>query len=254
MLVLLSPSKTMAFEDDFTYNDYTMPLFGEAAKPLIDQLRQYSPEDLASLLNINDKLARLNFDRFQHYDPDFKNNHSRQALLAYRGDVYDGIPVSQYQKADMDFAQSTVRILSGLYGVLRPLDLIQPYRLEMSTKLPNPKGDNLYDYWKASLTDHLNQELEQNGHKAVINLASNEYFKALDDQKIAKPIVTPVFKEYKNGAYKTIAIYAKKARGMMTDYIVQHRVTDTEELKGFDQDGYSFEPEMSTDNKLVFIR
>jgi cytoplasmic iron level regulating protein YaaA (DUF328/UPF0246 family) len=168
--------------------------------------------------------------------------------------VYDGISVSQYQKADMDFAQSTVRILSGLYGVLRPLDLIQPYRLEMSTKLPNPKGDNLYDYWKASLTDHVNQELEQNGHKAVINLASNEYFKALDDQKIAKPIVTPVFKEYKNGAYKTIAIYAKKARGMMTDYIVQHRLTDPEGLKGFDQDGYSFEPEMSTDEKLVFIR
>ncbi len=254
MLVLLSPSKTMGFEDDITYKDYTMPLFKEASKSLINQLRQYSPEDLAGLLNINDKLARLNFERFQHFDSEFAKNYSRQAILAYRGDVYDGIPVSQYQKGDMNFAQSTVRILTGLYGVLRPLDLIQPYRLEMSTKLPNQKGDNLYDYWKPALTDYINQTLEEEGHKAVINLASTEYFKALDDKKIKKPIITPVFKEYKNGDYKTIAIYAKKARGMMTDYIVQNRVTDPEDLKGFDQDGYSYEPEMSTEEKLVFVR
>ena len=254
MLVLLSPSKTMAFEDDVTYSEYTMPPFKDEALPLIEQLRQYAPEDVAGLMNINDKLARLNFDRFQQYDPQFHNNHTRQALLAYRGDVYDGIPVSQYGKQEFDFAQQTVRILSGLYGILRPLDLIQPYRLEMSTKLPNPSGNSLYDYWREALTHYLNETLKQEAHEAVVNLASNEYFKAIDANKLEKPVITPVFKENKNGTYKTIAIYAKKARGMMTDFIIRNQVTKPAHLKGFDEAGYCYQASMSSDRELVFVR
>lgn len=254
MLVLLSPSKTMAFEDEIQYDTYSMPFFQDEANQLVNRLRNYSPEDIGQLMNVNEKLAKLNFDRFQHYDPNFKNNHSRQALLAYRGDVYDGIKVSDYSDEDMEFAQQTVRILSGLYGILRPLDLIQPYRLEMSAKLPNDRGKNLYDFWKHQLTDHLNQELADSGHNAVVNLASSEYFKALAHDQLDKPIITPVFKESKNGSYKTIAIYAKKARGMMTDYIVRNRITDTDSLKGFNWDGYLYNESMSTTNSLVFTR
>ncbi len=254
MLVLLSPSKTMAFEDDVSADKHTMPAFQQQAQELVDQLRSYSPDDIGELMGVNPKLAKLNFDRFQQYDPDFQHNHARQALLAYRGDVYDGIPVRQYGDADLDFAQQQVRILSGLYGILRPLDLIQPYRLEMSTKLPNERGSNLYEYWKEELTAHLNHEIQEGGHEAVINLASEEYFKALDKQALTKPVIAPAFKEQKNGTYKTVAIYAKKARGLMTDFIVQNRIEDPEALKAFDQDGYLYNESLSTPDNPVFTR
>ena len=254
MLVLLSPSKTMAFEDDVRADKYTMPAFQQEAEELVEQLRSYSPDDIGELMRVNPKLAKLNFDRFQQYDPDFKHNHARQALLAYRGDVYDGIPVSSYTEEDLDFAQQQVRILSGLYGILKPLDLIQPYRLEMSTKLPNKRGANLYEYWKEQLTDYVNHEIQEGGHEAVINLASEEYFKALDKQALTKPVIAPAFKDQKNGSYKTVAIYAKKARGRMTDFIVRNRITDPDAVQGFDVDGYLYHEVLSSPANPVFTR
>ncbi len=254
MIVLLSPSKTMNFEDNFQFDKATQPEFLDDALKLVDRMRNYSPEDLGKLLAINDKLAKLNFDRYQSFKTPFKQDNARQAILAYRGDVYDGIAISSYSKADFEFAQEQVRILSGLYGILRPLDLIQPYRLEMSTPLTNERGDNLYQFWGEKLTQNVNEDIQHHETKYVINLASNEYFKALDPEQLKANLITPVFKDNKNGKYKTIAIYAKKARGYMTDYIIRNGIKDPEALKGFDRDGYLYNEHLSTTTEWVFTR
>lgn len=254
MIVLLSPSKTMNFEDDFQLDKATQPEFLNDASKLVDRMQNYSPEDLGKLLDINDKLAKLNFDRYQSFKTPFNKDNARQAILAYRGDVYDGIAISGYSKADFEFAQEQVRILSGLYGILRPLDLIQPYRLEMSTPLPNDRGDNLYQFWGDKLTQNINEDIQHHEAQYLVNLASNEYFKALDPKQFKANVITPVFKENKNGKYKTIAIYAKKARGYMTDYIVQNGIKDPEAIKGFDRDGYLYNENLSTDKEWVFTR
>ncbi len=254
MLVLLSPSKTMEFSDDIRLEKATQPRLLKDSEQLVEQLRQYSPEGIGELMNVNEKLARLNFDRYQQFSTPFTKENARQALLAFRGDVYDGIAINQYNDEDFDFAQDEVRILSGLYGLLRPLDLIQPYRLEMGTKLANPKGENLYEFWNGKITDLINDDLEHHEHPYIINLASNEYFKAIQADKLTGELITPVFKENKNGHYKTIAIYAKKARGLMTDYIIKNRIKTPEALKGFDKAGYRFNEALSTDQELVFTR
>lgn len=254
MLVLLSPSKTLEFSDDLILEDYTQPQHLNEAEELVDHMRNFGPEELGKLMNISDKLAHLNYDRFQQFKTPFTKDNARQALLAYSGDVYDGISIKEYDEQDFDFAQSQVRILTGLYGVLRPLDLIQPYRLEMSTKI-QPKGyKNLYDFWKEQITTSLNDALKKHQNHYVINLASNEYFKAIDPKSLDAELVHPVFKENKNGQCKTIAIHAKKARGMMTDYIIKNRISDPEDLKGFDYAGYAYNEEMSGSREWVFTR
>lgn len=254
MLVLLSPSKTMDFSNDVQLDHYTKPGFLEEAEQLVNHMRGYSPDDLAQLMNISDKLAKMNYERFQEFKTPFTPENARQALLAYRGDVYDGIAVKEYGKQDFDFAQEQVRILSGLYGVLRPLDLIQPYRLEMSTKIQPNQTKNLYEFWQDQITQFLNEELKSHTNPYVINLASNEYFKAVKASELNGQIITPVFKEQKNGQYKTIAIYAKKARGMMTDYIIRNRLSDPEGLKGFDYEGYLFNEALSNVQQWVFTK
>lgn len=254
MLVLLSPSKTMDFQDNWELEEASYPQFLDEAEELVKQLRQYSPEEIGELMNVSDKIAKLNFDRFQSFSTPFNNENARQAILAYRGDVYDGIAVNQYTEKDFQFAQEQVRILTGLYGILRPLDLIQPYRLEMGTRFPNPKGDNLYEFWGNKITENINNDLRSHNKQYVVNLASNEYFKAINSKQLKGNVITPVFKENKNGQYKTIAIYAKKARGYMTDFIVRNRIDAPEDLKGFNYDGYGFNEDLSNDKEFVFTR
>lgn len=254
MLVLLSPSKTMDFSNDVQFTKHTQPEFLKEAEQLVDYMRGYSPDDLAQLMNISDKLARMNYERFQEFNTPFTPRNARQALLAYRGDVYDGIAIDEYGIQDFEFAQEQVRILTGLYGVLRPLDLIQPYRLEMSTKIQPNQTKNLYEYWQDSITQFLNEELKSHTNPYVINLASNEYYKAVKASELNGQVITPVFKEQKNGQYKTIAIYAKKARGMMTDYIIRNRLSGPDGLKGFDYEGYLFNEAFSNGGQWVFTR
>ena len=201
-------------------------------------------------MSLSEKLSKLNFDRFQEFKTPFSLDNAKQALLAFKGDVYNGINASSLSVKDLEFAQKNVRILSGLYGVLRPLDLIQPYRLEMGTKLGNTQGSNLYDYWGSGISEILNEDEEE----MIVNLASNEYFKAIDKKNLKAQMLDIVFKEKKNGTYKTIAIYAKRARGLMINYIIRNRVTDTEVLKEFSDEGYQYNQELSGESTWVYVR
>ncbi len=205
-------------------------------------------------MSLSDTLARLNVERYQAWEPKFTQTNSRQAVLAFNGDVYEGLDAATLSDDQLDWAQQHVAILSGLYGVLRPFDLMQPYRLEMGTKLATAKGKNLYDYWGTEIADYLNQCLAQQGSDVVVNLASEEYFKSVDQKVLKARVVQCVFQDEKNGTWKIISFYAKRARGLMARYIVDHRIDDPEQLKGFNVDGYAFYPEASTDLKLVFRR
>ena len=201
-------------------------------------------------MSLSEKLSKLNFDRFQAFKTPFSLDNAKQALLAFKGDVYNGINASSLSVKDLDFAQKNVRMLSGLYGVLRPLDLIQPYRLEMGTKLGNAQGKNLYDYWGSGISEVLNEDEE----KLIVNLASNEYFKAIDKNILKAQILNIVFKEKKNDTYKVIGIYANRARGLMINYIIRNRLTDAEVLKDFSDEGYLYNQELSSDSKWVYVR
>ena len=201
-------------------------------------------------MSLSEKLSKLNFDRFQAFKTPFSLDNAKQALLAFKGDVYNGINASSLSAKDLDFAQKNVRMISGLYGVLRPLDLIQPYRLEMGIKLSNVQGNNLYDYWGSGISEVLNEDEE----KLIVNLASNEYFKAIDNKILKAQILDIVFKEKKNNTYKVIGIYAKRARGLMINYIIRNRLTDAEALKDFSDEGYLYNQELSSDKKWVYVR
>jgi cytoplasmic iron level regulating protein YaaA (DUF328/UPF0246 family) len=201
-------------------------------------------------MSLSEKLSKLNFDRFQAFKTPFSLDNAKQALLAFKGDVYNGINASSLSVKDLDFAQKNVRMISGLYGVLRPLDLIQPYRLEMGTKLSNAQGNNLYDYWGSGISEVLNEDEE----KLIVNLASNEYFKAIDNKILKAQILDIVFKEKKNNTYKVIGIYAKRARGLMINYIIRNRLTDAEALKDFSDEGYLYNQELSSDKTWVYVR
>jgi cytoplasmic iron level regulating protein YaaA (DUF328/UPF0246 family) len=201
-------------------------------------------------MSLSEKLSKLNFDRFQAFKTPFSLDNAKQALLAFKGDVYNGINASSLSVKDLDFAQKNVRMLSGLYGVLRPLDLIQPYRLEMGTKLSNAQGNNLYDYWGSGISEVLNEDEE----KLIVNLASNEYFKAIDKKLLKAQILDIVFKEKKNDTYKVIGIYAKRARGLMINYIIRNRLTDAEVLKDFSDEGYLYNQDLSSDSTWVYVR
>ena len=254
MIIILSPSKTMNFEDQVTATKYSSPVFQREAQTLVQTLQQFKPEDIKKLMDVNDKIAELNYQRFQEFDLSFTPSSGRQALLAYRGDVYAGLDIANYSEQDLKFAQEQVRIISGLYGLVCALDVIQPYRLEMGNKLENPHGKDLYTFWGHKITDQIRKELQEHQNQILVNLASNEYYKAIDQDQVKQQLVTPVFKEYKDGKYKTIAIYAKKARGMMTDYIIQNKIEDPEGIKDFDYEGYHFNADLSSDREWIFTR
>ncbi len=212
------------------------------------------PAALAKLMDISENLAELNYSRYQQWQPAFTPDNAKQALFAFKGDVYTGIPVEEYTAEDLAYAQQHLCILSGLYGLLRPLDLIQPYRLEMKIKLKNKRGADLYKFWNNHLTRAINETQQQQQQPVLINLASNEYYKALHSKKIAGRIITPQFKEFREGKYSTIALFAKRARGMMTDYILRNRLEDPETIKGFNREGYGYSEAHSADNEWVFVR
>ncbi|MDX1696342.1 MAG: peroxide stress protein YaaA [Ketobacteraceae bacterium] len=255
MLMVISPAKTLDFETPSKTRTCTEPRFLDEAQELVDVLKEYSPQRLAKLMKLSDKLAGLNTARYKEWQPPFDLDNAKQALLAFKGDVYTGIDAESFARAEFSYVQKNLRILSGLYGLLRPLDLIQPYRLEMGTALKNPQGKDLYAFWGDKITDAVNADLKKSkGDRVLVNLASNEYFKSVKAKNIEARIVTPVFKDEKNGKYKVISFFAKKARGMMVAYAADNQLTDVEDLKGFDRDGYRFNAAMSEGDEWVFTR
>lgn len=254
MLMLISPAKTLDFDSAPATDQYTQSDFLAESQALINELKVLSPAAVSGLMRISDKLGLLNFDRFQAWQTPFSPDNAKQAVLAFQGDVYTGLAAETFTAREFDFAQQHLRILSGLYGLLRPLDLIQPYRLEMGTAFANRRGANLYQFWGEQLTEAVNQQLASLNSKAVVNLASNEYFKAIKPKLLAGEVITPVFKDWKNGQYKVISFYAKKARGLMSAYAIKNRLTAAEELKHFDAAGYGFAAKLSSEREWVFTR
>lgn len=253
MLMVISPAKTLDFDTAPVTETYSQPRYLDASSQLIDELKQMSTADIASLMKLSDKLAGLNAARYGAWQTPFNPDNAKQAVLAFKGDVYTGLDAETLPEADFNYAQTHLRILSGLYGVLKPLDLIQPYRLEMGTKLSNKKGKDLYQFWGSTIRESLENDAAFNDG-ILINLASNEYFKAVEAKKLQARIITPIFKDWKNGQYKMISFYAKKARGLMSRYIIDHQLNDADAIKNFDSDGYGFSAEMSKGDDWVFIR
>ncbi|WP_330982249.1 MULTISPECIES: peroxide stress protein YaaA [Enterobacterales] len=254
MLILISPAKTLDYQSELATTRYTHPELLDYSQQLITVARKLSAPQIGKLMSISDKLADLNATRFHDWHPDFTPQNARPAILAFKGDVYTGLQAEEFSEADFDFAQQHLRMLSGLYGVLRPLDLMQPYRLEMGIRLENAKGKDLYQFWGEVITNKLNDALKAQGDDVVINLASDEYFKAVKPKKLQGKIIKPVFLDEKNGKFKVISFYAKKARGLMSHYIIENRLTKVEALKGFDSEGYFFDEAASSDSELVFKR
>ena len=254
MLMVISPAKTLDYESPLATTRFTQPALLEKSQQLIEVARDLSPAQIASLMGISDKLAHLNADRFNSWQPEFTPDNARQAILAFKGDVYTGLQAETFSDNDFDFAQQHLRMLSGLYGVLRPLDLMQPYRLEMGIKFASPAGKDLYSFWGELLTDTLNDALAEQGDDVLINLASDEYFKAIKPKKLQAQLIKPVFLDEKNGKYKVISFYAKKARGLMSRYIIQNQLQKPEQLKAFDVDGYAFDAASSNVSEWVFKR
>ena len=254
MLIVISPAKTLDFETAPITKIHTQAEFLKESRQLVSQLKKLTPAEVSSLMKISDKLGLLNFLRFNEWKTPFTLNNSKQALLAFKGDVYTGMNAESFSNQDLKFAQKYLRILSGLYGVLKPLDLIQSYRLEMGTHFENKKGKDLYEFWGSKLTDQINQDLKASKSKHLINLASNEYFKSLQVKNINAEIIVPVFKDYKNGQYKIISFYAKKPRGSMSAYIIKNKLKNPEDIKAFNVDGYKFNQSKSNATNYVFLR
>lgn len=254
MIIVISPAKTLDFESSPITQEHTQPDFLDDSAQLIDELRKLEPDQIGKLMSISPKLAILNSNRYFAWKRPFTMDNAKQAVLAFKGDVYTGLDADTMTAAELAFAQDHLRILSGLYGVLRPLDLIQPYRLEMGTQFKNPRGNNLYEFWGDKITQALNQELEKPKDGILINLASHEYFQSIQPNKLNARIITPVFKDEKNGVYKIISFFAKKARGLMSRYIIQNRFTDPEDIKRFDVAGYQFSESTSSQNEWIFTR
>ncbi|MEW8658686.1 MAG: peroxide stress protein YaaA [Candidatus Thiodiazotropha endolucinida] len=254
MLITISPAKTLDYESPPVTTTHTKPAFLKQSRSLINNLRIYSAMDLAELMKLSMKLSELNFDRYHDWKTPFTLKNAKQAALAMKGDVYSGLDAETLDKEGFKFAQRHLRILSGLYGVLRPLDLMQPYRLEMGTKLPNERGKDLYAFWGEQITQAINKDLKAQGDDILINLASNEYFKSIKPKLIQGRIITPQFKEKKSGAYRMIGVFAKRARGLMSRYIIDNRLQDPQEIEGFDWDGYRFNKRLSTEDQWVFTR
>lgn len=252
MQIIISPAKTLDFETPPKFGDYTTPGFLDDSCELIDQLKLLNPDELSALMKISSKLGELNYDRNQFWHVPFTPENAKQCVYAFKGDVYAGLDADKLNKKEILFAQKHLRILSGLYGLLKPLDLIQPYRLEMGTRFSNKKGKNLYQFWSDKLTNAINKDLNENS--TLINLASNEYSKVLQFNNINADIITPIFKDKKNDTYKLISFYAKKARGLMSHFIIRNKITDPEQIKSFDLEGYRFNDTLTNNNEWVFTR
>ncbi|MBN7797237.1 peroxide stress protein YaaA [Parahaliea mediterranea] len=254
MLTVISPAKTLDFDTPPHTRKATQPQFLERAATLVDDARALSPDDIRELMGVSEKIAELNHARFMNWSTPFTKDNAKQAVLAFRGDVYTGLDADSLDSAQLAFAQKHLRILSGLYGLLRPLDLMQPYRLEMGLKFANSGGRNLYEFWGEDITALLNRELAKSGSPVLVNLASNEYFRAVKPGQLEADIVTPVFKDLKNDRYKVISFFAKKARGQMARYIIERELDNVAELKKFRVDGYRYNAQESSARELVFTR
>ena len=254
MLALISPAKTLDYESALPTDQHTLPRLLEHSQQLIDVSRKLSASEIASLMSVSEKIAQLNVARFRDWQPEFNFSNARQAIFAFKGDVYTGLDAYDLSAQDLEFAQTHLRMLSGLYGLLRPLDLMMPYRLEMGTKLANARGHNLYEFWGDQITQLVNADLAQANSELLVNLASDEYYKSVKESKVKAEIIKPVFLDQKNGKYKVISFYAKKARGLMARYIIQNQLNGAEDLKSFNTDGYYFDAASSMKGELVFKR
>ena len=254
MLTVLSPAKTLDYESPSITDQTSTPQFMDQSALLVDDARALAPDDIRSLMGVSEAIASLNHERFMNWAPESTTANAKQAILAFKGDVYTGLEAETMSTNDLEFAQVHLRILSGLYGLLRPLDLMQPYRLEMGLKFSNQRGKNLYEFWGERITDAINADLASAGTETLVNLASNEYFKVVKIKSLNADIITPQFKDLKNGQYKMISFFAKKARGVMARYIIDNQLTDPEQLKSFTGSGYYFSAEQSSGNNLVFLR
>ena len=257
MLFLISPAKSLDYESPVPADlPHTLPVFKKQPLELIEVLREKSPQQISELMSISDKLAVLNVGRYEAFSPKFTAKNSRQAVLAFNGDVYEGLNAASLKPKELDWAQDHVVILSGLYGALRPLDLLQPYRLEMGTRLQNAKGINLYQFWGSQIADYLNERSSEQpeAERIVVNLASQEYFKAVDLKALKAPVVECVFEDFKGGKYKIISFHAKRARGLMVRWAVQHKARKVADLRKFDLEGYALAESASTPQRLVFRR
>lgn len=250
MLILISPAKTLDYSTP-NFSESTQPDFQTDTRSLVRIMKKKSAKEISELMHISDNLAELNNERFKTFQKDFNKENSKQAILAFKGDVYTKMDVDEYSKEDFDFAQDHLRILSGLYGLLKPLDLIQPYRLEMGIKLENKKGKNLYEFWDKKIAKAINEAA--NG-QTIVNLASQEYFKAVHLKSLKSPLVNIEFKEYKDDSYKIIGFFAKQARGMMSNFAIKNRITDPEQLKTFTGGGYEYFDQLSDHNNWIFVR
>ena len=254
MLIIISPAKTLDFKTDITYGKYTLPEHLGKSEHLVSRLKEMSPQELSGLMNISTKLAMLNYERYKEWHLPFNNKNARQAIFAFKGEVYTGININSFSDEQLEYAQKHLRILSGLHGSLRPLDLIQPYRLEMGTRLSGDKYKNLYEFWDNDITLSIQEALAGQGDNLLINLASDEYFKSINTKLLNARIITPVFKEYKNGTYKFLSVYGKKARGMMTRFILQNKLKTIDDLKLFEEEGYYYNENLSSEDIPVFTR
>ncbi|MHA3114751.1 peroxide stress protein YaaA [Acinetobacter sp. ANC 4635] len=254
MLALISPAKTLDYETALPSSNFTQPRLLDQSEQLIGVCRELSASQLASLMSVSEKIAQLNVARFQDWQTEFDLANARQAIFAFKGDVYTGLDAYVLNDPQLDFAQQHLRMLSGLYGLLRPLDLMMPYRLEMGTKLHNPRGSNLYEFWGKRITNLIQQDLQQANSNILLNLASDEYYKAVKESELDAQIVKPVFLDQKNGKYKVISFYAKKARGLMARFVIEQKIQQIEDLKAFNSEGYYFDAENSNAKELVFKR
>jgi len=254
MLIVVSPAKTLDYTTPPKTKNFTLPDYLDDSAELVHRMREFSSLDISELMKVSTKIADLNFDRFEAWNKKFTEKNAKQAVLAFKGDVYTGLDAESFSVKDFSFAQKHFRMLSGLYGLLRPLDLMQAYRLEMGTKLSTDRGKNLYEFWGSEITQGLNTQLKKIKSNHLINLASNEYFKAVKPKEIKGEIITPAFKELKNGEYKMIGVYAKKARGSLSRYIIQNQLSNIEDIKSFNADGYRFNAKASQGNNWVFTR
>lgn len=255
MITVVSPAKSLDFESDPKIQSTTSPAFSDEAEKLVSVLKKKSEKELSELMSISNSLAELNAERFQNWRKNPGGGHTRPAVFAFTGDVYKGLDIRTKNKKELDYIQNRLRILSGLYGVLKPLDEIQPYRLEMGTKLKTSKGKNLYEFWGDQITKALNTDIKNTDSEYLVNLASNEYFKSIKKKQLNARIITPVFKDHKNGTFKTIAFYAKKARGLMAAFMAENKVSKPEELLAFEKDGYRFNGQLTQkETEPVFTR
>ena len=254
MKIIISPAKKINNNQEKENIRFSKCSFLNEATELIEILKEFTPAGLSELMNISHNLSVLNADRYVNWSLPFNTKNSKQAILSFSGDVYQGMNIGDFDNNDLDFSQKHLRILSGLYGILKPLDLIQPYRLEMGTKLKTEKGKNLYHFWRNLLTAYMKKEIQENKDNYLVNLASDEYSKAIDINELRVPCVTPVFKDFKNGKLKVISFFAKKARGKMCRFIIKNKLTSINELQEFNCDGYLFDKNLSTDSEFIYTR